>query len=139
MIGSFLSGRFAGRLTHRRTIVISLGIMAFAASLNLIINLTLPPGLPWSILPLPIFACGMSLSMPNLQLLVLDLFPERRGLTSSTMSAISTLVGALSTALLVPLLWDSTLGLSLGMAGFLMLGVISFALARPSDEAHAGA
>ena len=138
-IGSFLSGRFAGRLTHRRTIVISLSIMAFAASLNLIINLTLPPGLPWSILPLPIFACGMSLSMPNLQLLVLDLFPERRGLTSSTMSAISTLVGALSTALLVPLLWDSTLGLSLGMAGFLMLGVISFALARPSDEAHAGA
>lgn len=133
MAGSFLSGRLAGKLSHRRTIMLSFAVMALASGANVVISLTLPPGLPWSILPLPVFACGMSLSMPNMQLMVLELFPARRGLASSTMSAISTLVSALSTALLVPLLWDSTLSLAAGMAVFLVLGWLVFVSIRPDD------
>jgi DHA1 family bicyclomycin/chloramphenicol resistance-like MFS transporter len=107
--------------------------MALASGANVVISLTLPPGLPWSILPLPVFACGMSLSMPNIQLMALELFPARRGLASSTMSAMSTLVSALSTALLVPLLWDSTLSLAAGMAVFLALGWLVFVSTRTDD------
>ncbi|MCK9989170.1 MAG: MFS transporter, DHA1 family, multidrug resistance protein [Rugosibacter sp.] len=133
MAGSFLSGRLAGKLSHRRTIMLSFAVMALASGANVVISLTLPPGLPWSILPLPVFACGMSLSMPNIQLMALELFPARRGLASSTMSAMSTLVSALSTALLVPLLWDSTLSLAAGMAVFLALGWLVFVSTRTDD------
>lgn len=133
MAGSFLSGRLAGKLSHRRTIMLSFAVMALASGANVVISLTLPPGLPWSILPLPVFACGMSLSMPNMQLMALELFPARRGLASSTMSAMSTLVSALSTALLVPLLWDSTLSLAAGMAVFLALGWLVFVSTRTDD------
>ncbi len=130
MAGSFLSGRLAGRLSHRRTITISYAVMAVAAVLNLAINLALPPSLPWSIVPLPLFACGMALAMPNMQLLALDLFPARRGLVSSALSAVHTSISTLSTALVIPLLWGSALGLAAGMAGFLALGGAVFALTR---------
>lgn len=133
MAGSFLSARLAGKLSHRRTITLSFAIMAFAAGVNVLISFALPPGLPWSIVPLPVFACGMSLSMPNMQLMALALFPARRGLTSSTLSAISTLLGAVSAAVLVPLLWHSTQSLAAGMAVFLALGWLIFAFARPAE------
>jgi len=130
MAGSILSGRLAGRLSPGRTIALAYLLMTTAALLNLLLNLWLPPGLPWSIAPLPLFACGMALAMPSLQLLALDLFPARRGLASSGLGVIQTSVGALSSALLIPLLWSSTLRLAAGMATFLLLGATAFWLAR---------
>lgn len=132
MTGSFMSGRLAGRLSHRRTIMISYAIMGTAALLNLAINLTLPPGLPWSIVPLPLFWCGMSLAMPNMQLLALDLFPKRRGLASSALGTVHTSTSTISAALVIPLLWGSTLGLASGMVGFLILGGLAFFLTQTS-------
>lgn len=130
MIGSFLSGRLAGRLSSARTVAVGYGLMAFSATINVGINLALPPSLPWMLLPLPLFTCGMALSMPSIQVLALDLFPERRGLASSCLGVIHTGMNAVAAALIVPLIWDTTLHLALGMAGFLLLGGIAFALSR---------
>ncbi len=130
MIGSYLSGRLAGRLSSARTVAAGYGLMAFSATFNLGINLALPPSLPWMLLPLPLFTCGMALCMPSLQVLALDLFPERRGLASSCLGTIHTGMNAVAAALIVPLLWDSTLHLAMGMVGFLLLGGVAFALSR---------
>jgi DHA1 family bicyclomycin/chloramphenicol resistance-like MFS transporter len=130
MLGSYLSGRLAGRLSSARTVAAGYGLMAIAAALNLGINLALPPSLPWMLLPLPVFTCGMALSMPSIQVLALDLFPERRGLASSCLGVIHTGMNALAAAVIVPLIWDTTLHLALGMAGFLLLGGVAFALSR---------
>lgn len=130
MLGSILSGRLAGRRSPGRTVALAYGLMASAALLNLTLNLIRPPTLPWSIVPLPLFSCGMALAMPSLQLLALDIFPTRRGLASSGLGVIQTSVGAFSSALVVPLLWASTLGLAGGMAGFLLLGAAAYGLAR---------
>ncbi len=130
MIGSFVSGRCAGRISPLRTIQYGYGLMGLAAVINLAINLLQPPGLPWSIVPLPIFTCGMALSMPSMQLLAMDLFPDRRGMASSCMGTVHTSANALAAAVVVPLLWHSTLALACGMAGLLSLGGIVFALSR---------
>ena len=130
MIGSYVSGRTAGKISRMATIKIGFGLMGFAAVLNLIINLSLPPGLPWSLVPLPIYTCGMALSVPTLQLMGLDQFPERRGLASSCMGTAHTTVMAFTAAMIVPLLWDTTLTLALGMAGYLVLGGVVFLLSR---------
>lgn len=130
MLGSSLSGRLAGRLSSPQTVRLAYLLMSAAALLNLGLNLTLPPGLPWSILPLPLFACGMALAMPNLQLLALDLFPTRRGLASSGLGVVHTSIAVLSSALLVPLLWASTLELSSGMALMMMTGGTAFVLSQ---------
>jgi DHA1 family bicyclomycin/chloramphenicol resistance-like MFS transporter len=83
MIGSWLSGRLAGKLSPACTIAVGYLVMSAAAALNIALNLVLPPALPWSVLPLFGFTLGMSLAMPCLTLRALDLFPEQRGLAAS--------------------------------------------------------
>ena len=81
--GSFLSGKLAGKLSAQQTILRGYLIMGVAVVCNLLINLTIPPSLPWHILPLPLYTLGMSLTMPSLTLLALDRFPAQRGLAAS--------------------------------------------------------
>lgn len=126
MLGSTLSGRLAGRLSRRRTIVLGFGVMAAAALLNLILNLTLPPGVPQSLLHLFVFNLGLAMAMPSLTLLAVDLFPTRRGLVSSCQSFIQSSTNSLAAGTLAPLLWHSPLSLAWGMIGFLTLGGLCF-------------
>ena len=130
MTGSFLSGRLAGRLSPGRTVAAGYGIMAVAALLNLAVNHWLPPGLPQSVLPICVYSLGMALTMPSLTLMALDLFPARRGLASSCQSFIQSGLTSLTSALIVPLLWSSPKILAAGMAGYLVLGLMSFLVYR---------
>ncbi len=130
MAGSFTSGHLAGRLSQTRTIAFGYTMMIFAAALNIALNLALPPGLPWSVLPLPLYAFGLALTMPSLQIQALDLFPEKRGLAASCQATVLNGISTITAALIVPLIWDSTLTLAYGMAGFLILGLSSFAAWR---------
>lgn len=128
MVGSAISGRLAGHLSPQRTITRGYVVMAVAALANLLLNATLPPGLPWSLLPLPLYTLGMAMAMPSLQLLAIDLFPERRGLASSCLGVIQTGINALGAAILVPILWDAPLHMAAGMAALLALGALAFRL-----------
>jgi len=120
--GSWISGRLAGKLSPGRSIALAYAIMATAAVLNLGLNLSLPPGLPWSVAPLFVYTIGMSLAMPNLTLFALDPFPNKRGLAASCQTFFQSGFNGLSAALIAPLLWGSTLHLALGMCGLLAAG-----------------
>ena len=122
MLGSWLSGRLAGKLSPSRTIVIGYVAMGSAALYNLGLNLALPPALPWSVTPLFIYTLGMSLAMPNLTLMALDPFPAQRGLAASCQTFFQSGFNSITAALIAPLLWDSTLTLAFGMAGLLAIG-----------------
>lgn len=123
MCGSVVSGRLAGKRTPQQSIRLGFVLMAAAGALNIIINLSGTPGLPWAVLVLPLFTCGLGVVMPGLQLLALDLFPSRRGMASSCLGTVQTGVNALVAGLIVPVFWDSTLTLAAGMAAFLLLAV----------------
>ena len=120
--GSWLSGRLAGKVSLPRTIALGYAAMGAAASINLLLNLALPPGLPWSVLPIFIYTLGMSLAMPCLTLFALDPFPDQRGLAASCQTFLQSGFNGLVAALLAPALWGSTLTLSLGMAGLMLAG-----------------
>ena len=120
--GSWISGRLAGKLSPGRSIALAYAIMATAAVLNLGLNLSLPPGLPWSVARLFVYTVGMSLAMPNLTLFALDPFPNKRGLAASCQTFFQSGFNGLSAALIAPLLWGSTLHLALGMCGLLAAG-----------------
>ena len=129
--GSWLSGRLAGKISPTRTIRYGFMIMVFAVSLNLFICSLLPPGLPWSVLPIPLYTLGMSLTMPSLTLLALDPFPTQRGLAASCQMFLQSTFNSVIAGVIAPALWGSTLSLALGMAGFLSLGAIcSYAHSR---------
>lgn len=122
VVGSGLSGRLAGKITPSRTILLGYLVMGSAAAFNLILNLTLPPGLPWSVMPIFVYTTGMSLAMPSLTLFALDPFPAQRGLAASCQTFFQSGFNSLSAALIAPALWASTLTMALGMAGLLLVG-----------------
>lgn len=129
MLGSWLSGRLAGRLSRRRTVGIGYLIMALAAVTNLGLCLLLPPAVPWSVAPLFVYTLGMALAMPILTLHALDPYPEKRGLAASCQTFLQAAFSAVVAGVIAPLLWGSTVTLALGMAGFLVLGAIAWQVA----------
>ena len=126
--GAWLSGRAAGRITRRQTVGWAYGIMVTAVVGNLLLNLLVPPGLPWSVLPIFVYFSGSALAMPSLTLMALDLFPEQRGLAASCQSFVQTTGNAVATAVVAPLVWASTLTLAAGQAVMLAVGLAAFLL-----------
>lgn len=128
MLGAWLSGQLAGRVSPACTIAAGYLVMGAAAGLNIGLNLALPASLPWSVVPLFVYTFGMSLAMPCLTLLALDLFPERRGLAASCQAFLQSAFNTVAAGLIAPALWDSTLSLALGMGGLMLLGATAAAL-----------
>jgi MFS transporter, DHA1 family, multidrug resistance protein len=124
--GAWLSGRAAGRISRRRTVWWGYGIMAVSVAANLLLNLLVPPALPWCVLPVLVYFTGSALAMPSLTLMALDLFPAQRGLASSCQSFVQTTGNALTAALVAPLVWASTLTLAVGEGIVLALGWVAF-------------
>lgn len=134
MGGSWLSGRLAGKISRQKTIRRGYLIMGTATLLNIGLSLGLPAGLPWSILPIPLYTFGMSLTMPNLSLMALDPFPEQRGLAASCQMFLQSASNSLIAGLIAPALWGSTLTLAIGMGVMMMLGTTSAWLHRRYRE-----
>ena len=114
--------------------------MTFAALGNVVLNLLVPPGLPWSVAPVFVYFTGSALAMPSLTLMALDLFPDQRGLAASCQNFVQTAGNAIATALIAPLVWGSTLTLALGMAVLLAFGLGAFVVhqwpARPDANSR---
>jgi DHA1 family bicyclomycin/chloramphenicol resistance-like MFS transporter len=133
MAGTFLSGRLAGRLSHAHAVDLAYGLMLSGA----LINLTLATGFEAdafrAIAPLVLYASGMSLAMPNLSLMALDLFPAHRGLASALLGFLQTGSNALVAGLLAPLLAPRLPTLAGGM---LVLAAGGFVLWRLACRRH---
>ena len=125
VLGAWLSGRLAGKIRPQRTILYGYLVMGLAALLNVGVNLVAPPGLPWSILPIPFYTLGMSLTMPSLTLLTLEHFPAQRGLAASCQMFIQSLNNSLIAGVIAPTAWQSTLSLACAMGGLMLFGAIA--------------
>lgn len=136
MSGAWLSGRFAGKITARQTIKRGYLIMGMATLCNVVLNLALPPALPWSVLPIFVYTFGMSVAMPSLTLLSLDPFPQQRGLAASCQMFLQSGFNGLLAGVLAPLLWGSTLTLACGMGGMMLFGATAAWLhsRRPANQ-----
>jgi len=127
VLGACLSSVLATRLSRAGTIAIGYLVMGVAAAFNVGWNLSSAAALPWSVLPLFVFTFGMSLQLPSLTLLALDMFPEQRGLAASCQAFVQAAVNVLAAALIAPVLCESALSLALGMAGLSLLGAAATA------------
>lgn len=134
MIGAFLSGRFASRVTPRRTVRIGYLTMCAAAAFNIAYCALLPPALPWTVLPVMIYTIGMALAMPSATLLTLELFPQLRGMTSSLQGFTHSLFAGLTAGLVSPLVSGCALTLALGMSVLLVLGWLAWMAYLKSAE-----
>jgi DHA1 family bicyclomycin/chloramphenicol resistance-like MFS transporter len=139
MAGSVAAHRIVGRMAPWRCVALGHAVMLLAGIINIGINASDLPAFPWALLALPVFALGMMLTQPSLQMLALDCVPIRRGLAASCYMTTQQVATVLSSALLVPLLVDTTLHMALGVAALQVVGALTFGLAmrdRVSDAAH---
>ncbi|MHB1657046.1 MAG: multidrug effflux MFS transporter [Burkholderiales bacterium] len=130
IVGAFLSGRLAGRATPQQTVAYAYGLLLTAAILNLAYSSLFTPSWPWAVLPVSLYGMGMSLAMPSITLLALDLFPQHRGLVSSMQGFVQTMLNAVVAGVVSPLLSFSPIYLALGMTGFLLSGRTVWAIYR---------
>ena len=138
VVGAWISGYCAGKISGNRTILIGYVIAAIAASGNLLLNMFLPPMVPWTILPLTIYVVGMSIAMPSLTLYTLDLFPSQRGLAASCQGFVG--LGAYSAvSAFVPLIWGTTLSMAWTEMLLLIGGVVTILLYSVAMKRHIAA
>ena len=127
VLGAYLSGRLAGRLSVARTVRYGYYVMFSAAAVNLAYHAWLPPALPWTVTWVFAYTTGMSLAMPSISLIVLDLFPQNRGLAASLQGAQQSFFSGVVAGVLSPLLSGTGLGLAGGMAALVACGAACWA------------
>jgi MFS transporter, DHA1 family, multidrug resistance protein len=127
LIGAWISGRFAGKISGKQTIYAGYGVMAVAAVGNVLFHLMLPPIAPWSIVPIFVYIAGMSLAGPTMTLLSLDLFPNQRGLAASCQGFIALVANTVVSAF-VSLVWTTPLSLALTQLVMLSGGIATVLL-----------
>jgi DHA1 family bicyclomycin/chloramphenicol resistance-like MFS transporter len=128
--GAFAANRLAGRLPIPRQVLIGFVFLIGAAAANVLYHAFFPPALPWSVIPLFFYTFGMSVVAPGATLMVLDLFPRIRGTVASCQSFTQTMLGALVSGLIAPLLSHSVLWLAAGQLAFTLIAFLFWLGAR---------
>jgi len=129
-LGALFANRLAGKMPIPRQVLIGFSFLIGAALFNVCYHLFFPPALPWSVAPLFFYTFGMSVVAPGAQLMVLDLFPHIRGIVASCQSFTLTMLAALVSAVIAPLLSQSVVWLALGQLSFTVTGLVLWLTAR---------
>jgi len=124
VIGSMLAARYAARVSPGKLIAYGYAATTTATFANVIYNLFYVAAVPWAVLPFALYALGMALIGPSMTVIILDLFPEARGLASSLLSFFAMLIFALISGFVAPLLFDSALKLAWGALSGAVLSVL---------------
>ncbi len=127
MGGAWASGRLAGRIAPKRQIRHGFVIMLAMALLNLGLNLAFAPHPLWAMLPIAVFSFGWALMVPVVTLLVLDLYPHRRGMASSLQAFVGSTANGLVAGVVAPLVMHSTQLLALSSLLMMCIGLVSWA------------
>ena len=126
MLGSWTSGRLAGRIPPKRQIRHGFVIMLAVAVVNLACNLIWQPHAAWALIPIGLYAYGWALMVPVVTLLVLDLHPERRGLASSLQAVVGSASNGVVAGLLAPLVMHSAAQLATASLALMLVGLVSW-------------
>jgi len=130
-LGALTVNRLAGRTRLSSQVRIGFVLMGVAAVSNLAYHLSFSPRIPYSVAGLLLYSFGMALVAPGVTLMVLDLFPEIRGIAASCQSATQTILGAIIAGLIAPLLSPSVVWLALGQCAFVALAILAWHAGGP--------
>ena len=131
MLGSWLSGRLAGKIKPKHQIRRGFVVMLAISAVNIALNLMFEPNAWWALWPIAIFAFGWALMVPVVTLMVLDLVPDRRGMASSLQAFIGASANGFVAGVIAPLVLHSTVGLAVASGLVMMIGVGAWLWVKP--------
>ena len=126
MSGAWLSGRLAGKVPPKTQIRHGFVIMLSISVLNLVANMLFTPHVSWALVPIAVFAFGWALMVPVVTLLVLDLYPERRGMASSLQAFVGSTANGIVAGVIAPLVMHSTVGLAAVSLSLMCIGLVAW-------------
>ena len=134
MLGSWISRYTAGKVAPARILHWAFAWMLFTASSNVALQLwassTMHSAWWLAILPIALFNIGMAAAMPVLSIAALDCYPNLRGTAASAQAFMQMLCSTISSALIVPLVWHSTITLASAMLIMTVLGSLLLLMIR---------
>jgi len=134
MLGSWISRHTAGKVAPARILQWAFAWMALMASLNVCVQLWTGSAIhhTWwlAILPIALFNIGMATAMPVLSIAALDCYPKLRGTAASAQAFMQMLCSTVSSAVIVPLVWHSTLTLAMAMLVMTLLSSLLLLVSR---------
>ncbi|MGC3988221.1 MAG: multidrug effflux MFS transporter [Chthoniobacteraceae bacterium] len=128
-LGSAVAGKLSHQVEARKLIRWGFGLMAFFMGVNVAYCALLPIQLPWVIIPLFGYAFSMSLIMPAMTVIALELFPEIRGMASSMQTFLFMMLFTVLSGVVAPLIYGHALYFAITSAAGMVLGVGSWKLA----------
>jgi len=128
--GSMLNSKLAGKVRATPMIRAGMMVMTLGALLNVFYNVFWQAAIPWAVLPIFVYALGMSMILPNMTIMVLNIYPHMRGLASSLQSTAQMTIFASVSGLVAPMLFHSALLLALGMLGSAVLCITLWTASR---------
>ena len=123
-LGALAANRLAGKIKASTQVLAGFSFLIGSGIINVTYHCLFPPSLPWSVVPLFFYAFGMSMIAPIATLMVLDLFPDIRGLAASCQAFVQTMLAALVAGVMAPFLAHSVLWLAAGQLTFGITGLI---------------
>ena len=126
MGGAAVSGRLAGKVSPKRQIRHGFVIMLIIGVLNLVANALFQADVRWALIPIGIFAFGWALMVPVVTLLVLDLYPQRRGMASSLQAFIGSSANGLVAGVVAPLVMHSATALATTSLLLMLIGLVAW-------------
>lgn len=133
VLGAHLTGRAAGRILPGRLTSIGLTIAAGGGTLNVALQVSGAPALPWAVIGPAVVAFGIALVYPVLQVAMLDLFPARRGAAASVGAFLTLMLNGVLSGAIAPLVTDSRLHLALASLAFVLAGWVLWRLHQRSE------
>jgi DHA1 family bicyclomycin/chloramphenicol resistance-like MFS transporter len=130
MLGSYASGRLAGRIQPQRQIRRGFVVMLVVSLANVAANFLFAPHAGWALLPIAVFAFGWALMVPVVTLLVLDLYPERRGMASSMQAFIGSASNGIVAGAIAPLVMHSARALAVTSLLMMCVGLVAWVFLR---------
>ncbi len=128
--GAWVSGRLAGKIAPRRQIRHGLLIMMLTGCTNVLCSLLLAPQVWWALPLIALYAFGWALMVPVVTLMVLDLFPTRRGMASSLQAVVGSVANGIVAGVVAPLVMHSPAGLAIASLLMLQIGLLAWLYLR---------
>ena len=122
VVGAWISGRAAGRVSGRRLVAAALTLSVAAALLGIVLAAVFGPVLPWAVVGPALIALGTGTAFPTVQIALLDRFPDMRGAAASMAGVMPLMLNAVLAAVLAPRVTGTVVQLAVTSAVLVVLG-----------------
>jgi DHA1 family bicyclomycin/chloramphenicol resistance-like MFS transporter len=133
-LGSFISGHVSHQIKPQTQIRTGYGIMIAATVVNLAYTALCTAKIPWAVMPIFVYGLGLTLALPAMLVIILEMFPRMRGLAASLQGFIFMSVFAIGSGAICPLLFGSAFHLAAGVAVGLALSLVCWLLGRRPER-----